>query len=367
MQLPEDEWHKMTDLEGNPVTFGNPGCLRRPDGTLPDGFEESQEDEVINVVRIPIVVQAVREGVQYLPLEDSREVKRPHALVAVAGDEIVHGLKTGRFVGLHLDAMKEYNDFLMKLQNSEHDKRSIPILNQSGTPEVLDWLLSKAGTVPDRVAVQWLVAAMAQIAERLEQRADWAFPPVINVEPQLRIVLRQLDPATLREMAVSFPWPTREMDGVEVLPVRAMKPKEKQMWLAGLWSLVKDEVQETTKATAARARSRSPSASVTSGSASRFEAPRGFTPSRMESTLRRSHALRMLSPSVSEQTLAVPGAETDLSSRARRRSMGETLAVPGVVSPARGDLELVRLMSVRKPSQTVLTDAMQPALFRVGE
>ncbi|KAH7349463.1 hypothetical protein B0T11DRAFT_289253 [Plectosphaerella cucumerina] len=48
----------------------------------------------------------------------------------------------------------------MKLQTREHDKRSIPILNQYGTPEMLDWLLSKAGTVPDQVAVQWLVGAM---------------------------------------------------------------------------------------------------------------------------------------------------------------------------------------------------------------
>ncbi|WYZ38402.1 hypothetical protein EsH8_III_000316 [Colletotrichum jinshuiense] len=286
MQLTEDEWHKMLAKDGQPVTFGYPGCLRKPDGSIPRGFTENQvfapsenretslwrsisdglklfgfkESEVINVVRIPIVVQAVREGIQYLPPSDSKAINRPHALVAVAGDaamtvhfwpgrglnsgvksgialgdEIVHALNNGKFVGLPLTAMKEYNDFIMKLQDREHDKRSIPILNQSGTPETLGWLLSKANTVPDNVAIEWLIGAMTQIAGRLEQRGDWAFEAVANVEPQLRIVLRQLDSETLREMAVSFPWPTREMGGAEVLPLRSMKPEEKQKWLQNIW------------------------------------------------------------------------------------------------------------------------------------
>ncbi|KAI8290551.1 hypothetical protein K4K60_005098 [Colletotrichum sp. SAR11_57] len=295
MQLTEEEWHKMLAMDGQPVTFGYPGCLRRSDGTIPPGFNENQvfapsenrggslwrsisdglklfgfkESEVINVVRIPIVVQAVREGIQYLPPSDSASINRPHALVAVAGDaamtvhfwpgrglnsgvksgialgdEIVHALNAGKFVGLPLTAMQQYNDFIMKLQDREHDKRSIPILNQSGTPETLGWLLSKANTVPDNVAIEWLVGAMSQIAERLEQRGDWAFQPVANVEPQLRIVLRQLDSETLREMAVSFPWPTREMGGAEVLPLRSMKPEEKQRWLQQLWGLLRDEAQK---------------------------------------------------------------------------------------------------------------------------
>ena len=112
MQLTEDEWDKMVSLDGQYITFGRPGCLRRPDGSLPEGFHEGnvfapsedrgsslwksiedglklfgfKESEVINVVRIPIVVQAVREGVRMLPLEDSRFVHRPHAIAAVAGD-----------------------------------------------------------------------------------------------------------------------------------------------------------------------------------------------------------------------------------------------------------------------------------------
>lgn len=206
MQLTEEEWDKMVSVDGQPIHFGRPACLRRPDGSIPEGFDESRvfapsedrnsslwksiedglklfgfkESEVINVVRIPIVVQAVREGVQMLPLEDSRFVHRPHALVAVAGDaamtvhfwpgrglnsgikagialgdEICHALRGGRFAGLELTAMKEYNDFIMKLQGREHDKRSIPILNQSGSPEMLGWLLSKAQAVPDEVAIEW--------------------------------------------------------------------------------------------------------------------------------------------------------------------------------------------------------------------
>jgi 2-polyprenyl-6-methoxyphenol hydroxylase-like FAD-dependent oxidoreductase len=315
MQLTEEEWHKMVTVDGQPVHFGRPGCLRI-DGKLPPGFEEGQvfapsedkdsalwksiddglklfgfkESEVINVVRIPIVVQAVREGVQHLPPADSLAINRPHALVAVAGDaamtvhfwpgrglnsgiksgialgdEIVHALNSGRFVGLPLDAMKEYNDFILKLQDREHDKRSIPILNQSGTPEMLGWLLGKAHTVPDEVAIEWLIGAMTQIAERLEKRSDWTYEPVANVEPQLRIVLRQLNSTTLREMAVSFPWPTREMAGAEVLPIRTMKPEEKQKWLQSLWKTLRDEMKETTSRPS---RSRSPSGA----SAGRFEA-----------------------------------------------------------------------------------------------
>jgi 2-polyprenyl-6-methoxyphenol hydroxylase-like FAD-dependent oxidoreductase len=223
MQLTEEEWHKMVGVDGRPVTFGNPGCLRGADGRLPDGFNENQvfapsedrgsllwksiedglklfgfkESEVINIVRIPIVVQAVREGVQHLPPGDCLAITRPHALVAVAGDaamtvhfwpgrglnsgiksgialgdEIVHALNSGRFLGLPLAAMKEYNDFILKLQGREHDKRSIPILNQSGTPETLGWLLDKAYTVPECVATKWLVGAMLQIADRLQERAD---------------------------------------------------------------------------------------------------------------------------------------------------------------------------------------------------
>lgn len=207
MQLTEEEWDKMLSVDGQPIHFGRPACLRRPDGSIPEGFDESRvfapsedrnsplwksiedglklfgfkESEVINVVRIPIVVQAVREGVQTLPLEDSRFVARPHALVAVAGDaamtvhfwpgrglnsgikagialgdEICHALRGGRFAGLELSGMKEYNDFILKLQGREHDKRSIPILNQSGSPEMLGWLLKQAHSVPDEVAIEWL-------------------------------------------------------------------------------------------------------------------------------------------------------------------------------------------------------------------
>ncbi|EEY17002.1 conserved hypothetical protein [Verticillium alfalfae VaMs.102] len=391
MQLTEEEWDKMVSVDGKFVTFGNPGCLRRPDGSVPQGFNESQ---------------AVREGVQLLPPADSMLINRPHALVAVAGDaamtvhfwpgrglnsgiksgialgdEIVHALNSGRFIGLPLDAMKEYNDFIMKLQGREHDKRSIPILNQSGSPEMLGWLLSKAHTVPDEVAIEWLIGAMTQIADRLEQRPDWAFPPVANVEPQLRIVLRQLNSVTLREMAVSFPWPTREMGGAEVLPIRSMKPEEKQKWLQQLWGLLSAEKGRETGHKRVSSRDNS---ALKSPSASRFEAPRnpaskvprapspspqflapepqGTAPQRTESQLRRSNAVgrsrsnsRAVSPGPAETNHMVPGAAVEYPLPLRPRSPS-----------AGGDVNLGRLLSVSKrPGKGVLSDAMSLALFRV--
>ena len=317
-----------------------------------------KEDEVINVVRIPIVVQAVREGVQHLPAEDSGSIQRPHALVAIAGDaamtvhfwpgrglnsgiksgialgdEIVHALNSGRFIGLPIVAMKEYNDFIQKLQGREHDKRSIPILNQSGSPEMLGWLLGKAHTVPDSVATEWLVGAMMQIAERLQYRPDWAFEPMANVEPQLRIILRQLNSMTLREMAVSFPWPTREMGGAEVLPIRSMQPEEKKKWMQQLWKLLSDE-----KSKVMGNRSRSPLLS-----ASRFEVPRS-----------NAHRLPSLSsPARFEQNLTVPTNETS------RRPTLQSNSSNG---------SLVRLLSTTQcPGQAMLADAISLALFRVDE
>ncbi|KAK4167843.1 hypothetical protein QBC43DRAFT_361449 [Cladorrhinum sp. PSN259] len=476
MQLTEEEWDKMVSIDGQPIHFGRPGCFRRPDGRVPEGFTESQvfapsedrgsnlwksiedglklfgfkESEVINVVRIPIVVQAVREGVQMLPLEDSRSVRRPHGLVAVAGDaamtvhfwpgrglnsgiksgialgdEICHALRGGRFAGLELRAMKEYNDFIMKLQNREHDKRSIPILNQSGTPETLGWLLSNAQSVPDEVAVEWLVGAMTQIADRLEQRPDWYFPHEANIEPQIRIVLRQLHSLTLREMAVSFPWPTREMAGAEVLPIRSMKPEEKQKWLQSLWGIINSEKKKDP------ARGRSPNPAV---SKARFEAPRLGDRARSKSPMPNRSA--QASPSISPVSVQIdalnlnslslgdsvagslrrsnaaklspdPTAQSGLE-RSRRYSYNNSLSVPGAnengdykyqayqpsgvdvyltngedryarprspqaVSPmsANGGTDagvgLTRLLSVKKPNASVLSEAMALALFRVDE
>ncbi|PTB77106.1 hypothetical protein M440DRAFT_1401450 [Trichoderma longibrachiatum ATCC 18648] len=408
MQLTEEEWHKMVSVDGQPVHFGRPGCFRKPDGSIPEGFEPSQvfapsedrssplwvsisdglklfgfkEDEVINVVRIPIVVQAVREGVQLLPPQDSINVKRPHALVAVAGDaamtvhfwpgrglnsgikaglalgdELVHALNNGKFIGMPIDALKEYNDFILKLQGREHDKRSIPILNQSGSPEMLGWLLQKANSVPDQVAIEWLIGAMTQIADRLQRRDDWAYDFVENVEPQLRIVLRQLDTVTLKEMAVSFPWPTREMAGAEVLPIRSMKAEEKQKWLNNLWGLLRDERSKEGRAPPPQERDRSPSAA-------RFEAPKGgkarpvshMPPSTNNvptgvgsASLRRSNATQSVRHS---RNLSVPG---EGASRARSPSPG-------------GEVSISRMLTVhKKPPTSVLGDALSLALFRVED
>lgn len=404
MQLTEEEWHKMVAVNGQPVHFGRPGCLRRPDGTVPEGFEEDQvfapsddresplwtsvsdglklfgfkESEVINVVRIPIVVQAVREGVQMLPAQDSRTINRPHALVAVAGDaamtvhfwpgrglnsgikaglalgdELVHALNNGKFVGMPLEAMKEYNDFILKLQDREHDKRSIPILNQSGSPEMLGWLLEKANSVPDNVAIEWLVGAMAQIAERLQRRSDWSFEVVENVEPQLRIVLRQLESLTLKEMAVSFPWPTREMAGAEVLPIRSMKTEEKQKWLQNLWGLLRDEKgKESKKETRPPARLDGPGRERASSSA-RFEAPPVVPgsegPPGLAAGLRRSNATQSVR-------------------HGKNLSVGKPLEIRTREPSPGGEVSLSRMLTVhKKPPSNMLSDAMSLALFRVSD
>ncbi|KAK4121165.1 hypothetical protein N657DRAFT_577941 [Parathielavia appendiculata] len=498
MQLTEDEWEKMVGVDGKPIHFGSPGCFRRPDGSIPEGFDESRvfapsearnsalwksiedglklfgfkESEVINVVRIPIVVQAVREGVRTLPLEDSRFVHRPHALVAVAGDaamtvhfwpgrglnsgikagislgdEICHALRGGKFAGLELSAMKEYNDFIIKLQGREHDKRSIPILNQSGSPEMLGWLLSKAQAVPDEVAIEWLVGAMTQIAERLELRRDWYFPHESNVEAQIRIILRQLNSLTLREMAVSFPWPTREMAGAEVLPIRSMRPEEKRKWLQQLWDLL---TTEKNKEAAASARGRDRALSTSNA---RFEALRprsrsksplpssGSPPIRSQSPLPPIINTSQLEPITQVETLDLNTALADSTTnrspspspsispasslrrrnatttatnrrlsqsgplpvpapdRSRRFSNAKNLVVPGANSspyPYLSDGEeyissgderhrgsrspslvsfgggfggrdggLTRLLSVKRPNDSFLADAMSLALFRV--
>ncbi|KAH0491998.1 hypothetical protein TgHK011_003398 [Trichoderma gracile] len=408
MQLTEEEWHKMVSVDGQPVHFGRPGCFRKPDGSIPQGFEPNQvfapsenrnsplwvsisdglklfgfkEEEVINVVRIPIVVQAVREGVQMLPPQDSINVKRPHALVAVAGDaamtvhfwpgrglnsgikaglalgdELVHALNNGKFIGMPLDALKEYNDFILKLQGREHDKRSIPILNQSGSPEMLGWLLQKANSVPDQVAIDWLIGAMTQIADRLQRRDDWAYDFVENVEPQLRIVLRQLDTVTLKEMAVSFPWPTREMAGAEVLPIRSMKAEEKQKWLNNLWGLLRDERSKEGRAPPPQDRDRSPSAA-------RFEAPKGG----------KARPASLMPPSTNDISSGVGSASLRRSNATQSVRHSRNLSVPGQgVSRARspspgGEVSIGRMLTIhKKPPTSVLGDALSLALFRVED
>lgn len=270
------------------------------------------------------------------------------------GDELVHALNHGRFVGMPLDAMQEYNDFIIKLQGREHDKRSIPILNQSGSPEMLGWLLDKANSVPDNVAIEWLIGAMTQIADRLEERDDWAFGPVLNVEPQLRIVLRQLNSMTLKEMAVSFPWPTREMAGAEVLPVRrAMKPEQNQKRLRNLWSLLRDSTEPRRR-------------SASSVSNSRFEAPRSKSPGIPPESRNRSRSPSILSDAGLRRSNAHTG----------RQSRSDSLSVPArTESPARSrssspssEYCLGRMITIRqKPPKAVLDDALSVALFQVQQ
>lgn len=281
---------------------------------------------------------------------------------------------------------------------------------------------------------------MAQIADRLELRNGWYFPHEANVEAQIRIILRQLNSLTLREMAVSFPWPTREMAGAEVLPIRSMRPEEKRKWLQQLWGLLS---AERSKEAAARGRDR-----LSTASSARFEAPRPrsksplpirsksphpeippvpaiapvaqletlnlnslaaddrFAPQSVGS-LRRSNATnnsRRLSQSgplnvpaatpalvVSHErprrfsnspslSVPFPGAETGgamnysyLSDGEDYVSSGDEKFAPSMLSttsssePRRGDGGLTRLLSTKRPNDSVLADAMSLALFRVNE
>jgi hypothetical protein len=292
-----------------------------------------------------------------------------------------------------------------------------------------------------------LVGAMTQIADRLELREGWYFPHEANIEAQIRIILRQLDSLTLREMAVSFPWPTREMAGAEVLPIRSMRPEEKRRWLQQLLGLLSAEKSKDTAA--ARGRERNSSASN-----ARFETPRprsksplaprsqsprpetppalagappptvqletlslnAFTDSRSTSSgpslgsLRRSNATnnkRMSQPPLSESpprpAAAIPAHVVSPERGPRRFSNSRNLSVPVPVASVDGSLSyaylsdgedymssgdelyvqpmpstpgssppsrdggLTRLLSVKRPNDSVLADAMSLALFRMNE
>ncbi|KAK2036652.1 hypothetical protein LZ31DRAFT_561009 [Colletotrichum somersetense] len=272
MQLTETEWHQMVSVDGHPCTFGRPSCLK-VNGCLPEGFQENQvfapsqepnsplwkaildglelygfkQCEVINIVRIPIVVRRINKAIERLPECDSSALRRPHGLVTLAGDAAmtVHfwpgrgansGMKAGiawadevaralmhtQFVGLQTASLGLYHDFLQKLQEREHGGRSLPIVRQTGDPNMMAWLMRNARLIPQHVAMEWLVGQMRRDGVRIQKREDWAFEQVTNLEPQLRDILEKMHPVTLQEMAATFPWPTREMAGAEVLPERSV-------------------------------------------------------------------------------------------------------------------------------------------------
>jgi hypothetical protein len=243
---------------------------------------------------------------------------------------------------------------------------------------------------------------------------------------------------TLREMAVSFPWPTREMAGAEVLPIRSMRPEEKTKWLQQLWGMLTIEKNKD----AARGRDRARSGSSSTSNA-RFEAPRPNTAraksplsltgrsqsppeppfivnappvAQLETLSLNALADPSSSPSVSPASAASlrrsnatssrlwPGTGTGAAvspttpDRLRRFSNARNLAVPGEATPyyhlsdgedclssgdekylrprspslgvplnRSGDMGLTRLLSVKRPNDSVLSDAMALALFRVDE
>ncbi|KAK1489335.1 hypothetical protein CCUS01_03382 [Colletotrichum cuscutae] len=137
-------------------------------------------------------------------------------------DEVARALFHGQFVGLQTSSLGMYHDFLQKLQEREHGGRSLPIVKQTGDPDMMAWLMRNARLIPHHVAMEWLVGQMRRDGVRIQRRADWAFEQVNNLEPQLREILEKMDVVTIQEMAATFPWPTREMAGAEVLPERSV-------------------------------------------------------------------------------------------------------------------------------------------------
>ncbi|OQO14146.1 hypothetical protein B0A48_01022 [Cryoendolithus antarcticus] len=157
-------------------------------------------------------------------------------------------------------------------------------------------------------------------------------------------------------MAVSFPWPTREMSGAEVLPIRSMKPQEKQKWLQSVWTKLQAEAGSRSKSSI-----RPPL--IANGtdkpvSASRFEAPRNPSPRPPSSVgLGRSNATQ--SVRITNRNLELPtrGRNTDGTDGARGRSP----------SPS-GEMSLGRMLTMtRRPPKNMMGDALSLALFRVQE
>ncbi|WYZ44848.1 hypothetical protein EsH8_VIII_000164 [Colletotrichum jinshuiense] len=306
MQLTEAEWHQMASVDGHPCTFGRPSCLKVND-RVPEGFHENQifapsqdpssplwkaildglelfgfkECEVTNIVRIPIVVRRINKAVEQLTQCDSAALRRPHSLVALAGDaamtvhfwpgrgansgmkagiawadEVTQALMRGQFIGLQSESLGMYQDFLQKLQEREHVGRSLPIVKQTGDPNMMAWLMRNARLIPQHVAMEWLVGQMRRDGVRIQKRADWAFEQVTNLEPQIRAILEKMGPVTLQEMAATFPWPTREMAGAEVLPNRSAvdaclrEDGSKQRELLKLEKQTKSKRQDRKKKTA---------------------------------------------------------------------------------------------------------------------
>lgn len=248
---------------------------------------------------------------------------------------------------------------------------------------------------------------MTQIADRLQTRPGWNYPVVNNIEPQIRICLRQMQSITLREMAVSFPWPTREMAGSEVLPIRSMKPAEKQKWLQSIWT----KMQEERKTFTTRNRASFDAKSAEKISSGRFEAPSSKSPrdtsprpsvgntgrplstNGIGGTLSRRNATQSIRHG-RNNSLSVPqklnngSRESVLDDRARRYSGGSgsrspsppsnspsPLSSPGL-SPSSmmdgdGDGEVVtlsRMMTIsRRPPQGMLGEALSLALFRMKD
>ncbi|KAK6432563.1 hypothetical protein LTR95_011272 [Oleoguttula sp. CCFEE 5521] len=78
MQLTDNEWEKMTSIDRQPVQFGRPDCLRRPDGSTPEGFEESQVFAPSDNRNSPLWT-AISDGLKLFGFKESEVIN--HSLI----------------------------------------------------------------------------------------------------------------------------------------------------------------------------------------------------------------------------------------------------------------------------------------------
>ncbi|CAJ2512488.1 Uu.00g055030.m01.CDS01 [Anthostomella pinea] len=271
MQLTQSEWRQMRRLDGKGCDFANPGRIRVR-GKIPEGYTEGQlfkpsecrehplwiairdgiklfgftEDDVTDIVRIPIAVRGVKTAVKLLPMNDQDKPARPGGLVSLAGDaamqvhfwpgrgmnsgiksaiawadEVVLLLNHNQLVGLSPAMFSSYNDFLQRLKCREHDYRSLLLVRQTEkfTEQDPRSLTADGRGLTANPPALDLIIKLKATSDRLQKRKGWQFPPVYHLERRTHRILYQLGYRTRMEMASSGPWP--DMPGDEVLPPRS--------------------------------------------------------------------------------------------------------------------------------------------------
>lgn len=276
MLLTEQEYNECVHVDGTPANFGAPGYIRR-DGTEASELTEKdifapynensslwqsildglklfgfKENEVKSIVRIPISLIGVRTATKKVTL-DSQTRLHPHCLVSLAGDSaLTHHFWPGRgmnsgikaaiawstqvadlilernegLVGLDPSALNPFLEFMERLREREHARRSLVILNTSGSPENLLECLTRAHNLSEhgRRIDPVLHDRVLEFAGRFEGDQRWPHEPIKDLGPQVLNILAKLNTRTKAEMLHCGPWPTQEMNGKEVHPPEPRVP-----------------------------------------------------------------------------------------------------------------------------------------------